>query len=567
MDRWARWIIATVLGGCGLGAAGCTGSIGDSYEEPDPSDPNAAPGDSPGSAAAQGGGAATSCTGALDPGNVTLHRLNNTEYDNTVRDLLGDTSQPAKAFPPDAVASGFDNDASVLSMSPLLAEKYANSAKDLVDALLGSSKRSQVMSCDPVAGGDSCVQRVLSDFAKKAWRASPVPADVTRLVTLAKSAVALGGTIDEGIRAALRSILLSPKFLFRVESDPSPGSTNPHALTNYELASRLSYFLWSSMPDAQLFSKAEQNQLSTREEIAAEIARMLQDPKAAALTDNFAGQWMGLRTMDTVLPDAKTFPEFTSDPALRADMKAEGAMFFTSFLTGNRNALELLTSTTTYLNNRLAKWYGLPSPGSDTLKLSPTGSQRVGLLMQGSWLTGTSKVNRTFPTRRGAWVLGQIFCEEPPPPPPMVPALAEKTATGSQSVRDRLLQHASNPCAAACHTLTDPIGLAFENFDGVGRYRTTDAGFAVDPSGKLKDGTTFRDAKELAGILANDARYPACLTSKIFAYAVGRTPQDGDTCTIEKLTTDFTKQGNHVVDLITSVAQSDAFTMRRGEGP
>jgi hypothetical protein len=411
------------------------------------------------------------------------------------------------------------------------------------------------------------VQRVLSDFAKKAWRSPPAPADVTRLLTLAKSAVTLGGTIEEGVQAALRSILLSPKFLFRVESDPTPGSTTPHALTGYELASRLSYFLWSSMPDAELLSKADQNQLSSKEAIATEVARMLGDPKSAAVTDNFAGQWMGLRTMDSVLPDAKTFPEFAADPALRADMKAEGAMFFKSFLTENKSALELLTSTTTYLNDRLAKWYGLPSPGSDTLKLSPTGAQRIGLLMQGSWLTVTSKVNRTFPTRRGAWVLGQIFCEEPPPPPPMVPALVEKTSSGSQSVRDRLLQHASNPCAAACHTLTDPIGLAFENFDGVGRFRTTDAGFVVDPSGKLKDGTTFRDAKDLAGILAGDARYSTCFTSKVFAYAVGRAQQDYDTCSIEKLTTDFNQQGNHVVDLITSIAQSDAFTMRRGEGP
>jgi hypothetical protein len=567
MDRWSSWITRAVLAGCSIVAIGCTGIIGDSFEESDPSDPNASPGESSGNSAAQGGGAAMSCTGALDPGNVTLHRLNNTEYDNTVRDLFGDTSQPARAFPPDNVAKGFDNDASVLSMSPLLAEKYSNSAKTLVDTLLTPAKKSQVITCDPATGGDACVQKILADFARKAWRFPPAAADVTRLVALAKSAVAMGGAIDEGIRVALRAILLSPKFLFRVETDPTPGLATPHPLGGYELASRLSYFLWSSAPDADLLTKAEQNQLGTKDAVTAEVKRMLTDPKAAALTDNFAGQWMGLRTMDTVLPDAKTFPEFAADPALRADMKAEGAMFFKSFLTENRNALELLTSTTTYLNNRLAKWYGLPSPGSDTLKLSPAGSQRIGLLMQGSWLTVTSKVTRTFPTRRGAWVLGEIFCEEPPPPPPMVPPLAEKTATGSQSVRDRLLQHASNPCAAACHTLTDPIGLAFENFDAVGRFRTTDAGFTVDPSGKLKDGTTFRDAKELAGILANDARYPRCLTSKVFAYAIGRTPQDSDTCSIDKLSGDFAEQGYHMLDLLTSVATSDAFTMRRGEGP
>jgi Protein of unknown function (DUF1592)/Protein of unknown function (DUF1588)/Protein of unknown function (DUF1587)/Protein of unknown function (DUF1585)/Protein of unknown function (DUF1595) len=539
---------------------GCTGSIGNSLDESEPGDPiGTVDGTGPGAT----GGSATSCTGALDPGNVTLHRLNNTEYDNTVRDLLGDASQPAKAFPADSVASGFDNEASVLSMSPLLAEKYSNSAKTLVESLLGGAKRSQVMTCDAATGGDACTQRILSEFAKRAWRAPPAPADVTRLVTLAKSAVTLGGAIEEGIRAALRSILLSPRFLFRVETDPSPGSTS-HPLTGHELASRLSYFLWSSMPDAALMSKADQNQLTSKEAVAAEVTRMLLDSKAAAVTDNFAGQWAGLRAMDAVAPDAAIFPEFAADAALRADMKAEGAMFFGSFISENKSALELLTSSSTYLNNRLAKWYGLAAPGSDTLKPSPTGAQRLGLLMQGSWLMVTSKVNRTFPTRRGAWLLGQIFCEEPPPPPPMVPALADKTSTGSLSVRDRLLQHANSPCASACHKLTDPIGLAFENFDAVGRFRTTDAGFAVDPSGTL-DGATFRDAKELAGILAKDPRYPRCFTSKVFSYAVGRSPQDYDACTIEKLYTEFAQQGNHVVDLFTSVAQSDAFTMRRGD--
>jgi hypothetical protein len=498
---------------------GCTGSIGDYSVESDPGSPTGTvDGTGPGLTAST----ANSCTGAIDPGNVTLHRLNNTEYDNTVRDLLGDVSQPAKAFPADSVASGFDNEASVLSMSPLLAEKYSNSAKTLVDSLLAGAKRSQVMTCDPATGGDACVQRVLSDFAKKAWRSPATPADVTRLVTLAKSAVMLGGAIEEGIRAALRSILLSPKFLFRVELDPSPGATTPHALGSYELASRLSYFLWSSAPDAELMTKADQNQLTSKEAVAAEVTRMLKDSKAIAVTDNFAGQWAGLRAMDAVAPDATVFPAFAADPMLRTDMKAEGSMFFGSFLTENKSALELLTSSTTYLNNRLAKWYGLAAPGSDTLKPSSTGAQRLGMLMQGSWLTGTSKVNRTFPTRRGASVLGQLFCEEPPPPPPMVPALADKTSTGSQSVRDRLLQHAGNPCAAACHTLTDPIGLAFENFDAVGRFRTVDAGFAVDPSGKLKDGTTFRDAKDLVGILANDPRYPRCFTSKTTTRARSR---------------------------------------------
>jgi hypothetical protein len=549
-----------------LGAMACTGSIGESFEESDPDNPAAtSAGTDPRSGAATGGGA--SCTGAPDPGNVALHRLNNTEYDNTVRDLLGDTSQPANAFPADGVSGGFDNEAAVLTMSPLLAEKYSNAAKSLVDALFASTKRSQVMTCDPAAGGDACTQRILSDFAKKAWRSPVTAADATRLITLAKSAVTQGGMLEEGIRAALRAILLSPKFLFRVESDDSPGSTTPHALTGYELASRLSYFLWSSMPDAELTAKADQNQLGSKDSILSEVARMLKDSKAAAVTDNFGGQWTGLRGMDLVAPDPGAFPEFTADLALRADMKAEASTFFGSFIADNRSALELLTSSTTYLNNRLAKWYGLTSPGSDALKPAPTGSQRLGLLMQASWLTVTSKVNRTFPTRRGAWVLGHLFCQEPPPPPPMVPALVDKTTSGSQSVRERLLQHAANPCAAACHTLTDPIGLAFENFDGVGRYRTTDAGFPVDSSGKLKDGTTFRDAKELVGIIANDPRYPRCFTSKVFAYAIGRVPEDSDACMIDELSSGFSRQGNHVVDLLTSVATSDAFTMRRGEGP
>jgi hypothetical protein len=543
--------------------AGCVGSIGNSSEEDSAGDESQTTGAGPGGPATLGGGSgqAAVCTGPSDPGTVTLHRLNSVEYDNTVRDLMGDGTHPARSFPVDGVANGFDNEASVLSTSPLLVDKYSTAAKTMVDALMMGAQRAKVMICDPLVQGDACTQKILETFAKKAWRAPLDPTDGPRLLALAKSAVTQGGMLDQGLRIALRAILLSPRFAFRVEIDPSPTSTAPHPLSSHELASRLSYFLWSTMPDDALMTAADANQLTSKEAVAAQVTRMLSDPKSAALTDNFAGQWMGLRQLDIATPNAK-FTAFT--PQIRADLKTEAATFFRSFVTENKSALELLTADYTYANSRLAAYYGLPSPGSDAFaKVSLAGSPRAGMMTQGAWLTVTSTSARTSPVRRGKYVLGQLFCQEPPPPPPDVKPLAE-TTTPTGTLRERMAAHRASASCAACHGLMDPIGLAFENFDAIGQYRTNDSGFAIDPAGKLADGRTFASAKDLETVVASDPQYGTCLTSKVFAYAVGRAPSGADECNVAALASQLSTGGFRLADLLQAVAQSDSFRTRHG---
>jgi hypothetical protein len=513
-------------------------------------------------------GNSTGGTQASDPGRVTLHRLNRVEYNNTVRDLLGTSLTPADDFPADDRGSGFDNVADVLSLSPLHLDMYQRAAERLVTEVLAGAQRKRVLGCDLVTAGESCADDALKSFARKAWRRPATADELTTLKTLVSLARSQGDSVETGLALALQAILISPNFVFRVELDPTPTSTTPHALTAHELAARLSYFLWSTTPDDELSKLADDGTLSKPDVLRAQVARMLKDPKAAALVDNFAGQWLYTRKLDEVQPDSAKFPGF--DAPLRAAMKRETELLFEEIAFHGVPANKLLTADFTFLNDRLAKHYGLPAVNSSEPKrVNLTGDQRAGFLSHGAILTVTSHPSNTSPVLRGKWVLNELLCQDIPPPPPGVDTKIAMEAMPSGSLRERLEQHRAKPECAGCHDLMDPIGFGLENYDAVGAYRTKDGAFDVDASGALPDGSQFSGAKELAALIAEDERFPRCLTEKLYTYALGRAPDRRtkghmDTATLAALADDFSN-GFDFPGLITGIVTSETFQKRRGE--
>ena len=425
-------------------------------------------------------------------------------------------------------------------------------------------KRDRILVCD-LASGPGCVTQVLATFTRRAWRRPATPAELDALARLVALAVSEGDTVETGVKLALRAALVSPNFVYRIELDPSPGSKTPHPLTGWELASRLSYFLWSSMPDDALLDAAERGDLADEAKLRAQAERMLADPKAQALVDNFAGQWLFTRALGDHVPDYVVFPDY--DPALEAAMREETRRYVADFLANDRPMDTFLTADWTYVNDRLARHYDLPAPGAgdDFVKVSLAGAPRRGILGQGSVLTVTSYPRRTSPVKRGKWVLDQLLCEPPKPPPPGVEALPDgPMATGS--VRDRLEQHRNNPFCASCHMVMDPLGFGLDDFDGIGKHRTEDAGQPIDASGVLPDGETFDGAVELANLLARDPRVYRCMVEKLYTYSAGRPPSGPEAeAHIDELTAAFVADGYRPRELILSIVTHDSFRSRRGE--
>ncbi|MCY1082729.1 DUF1592 domain-containing protein [Archangium lansingense] len=503
------------------------------------------------------------CQDPRDPGRVTLHRLNRAEYDNTVRDLLGDTTRPARDFPADDHGYGFDNNADVLSLGPLLMEKYSAAAEKLVEA-----SWTRVRTCTPdLADPLPCAHLILERFAHRAWRRPITPAEVDRLLAFLPLARAHGDGFDAGMKLALRAVLLSPHFLYRVELDADPTSTTPHPLNDHELASRLSYFLWSSMPDEALMATADAGTLRTPEELERQVRRMLADPKAEALVDNFAGQWLYTRALDTFHPDPLLYP---FDDSLREAMRQETRLVFREFLLGNHPASKLLDADFTYVNDRLAQHYGLPSPGTSQMtRVDLSGHpERAGLFGQGSILAVTSHPDRTSPVKRGLWVLEQLLCKAPPPPPPNVEGLPPPVDP-TMGIKQRMAQHSSDPTCSGCHQMMDPIGYGLENFNVVGAWRQKEevSGARVDPSGELPGGLHFKDGVELRTLLQSDPALDRCIAQHLLTYGLGRGPTQADACTLEDVTKKAGVGGGRLSDLILSLTRSEAFTHRRGEAP
>ncbi len=541
-------------------------------------------------------------------------RLNRYEYNATIRDLLAIRFEPAADFPIDDSGYGFDNIASVLSLSPALAEKYLAAAEqiaraaivppslpepsvqhyaarefrfkidfeadyDILIAVHGHSNSPQatlliddvpavtgpiqdapegmrsvqfrlhlgrgdpqlsvelapdikalsyveirgpyypkapplpesydrVFRCGHAPGHHTlaCARTNLAELARRAYRRPVTNAEVDGLVHFVETARAQGDSIDQGMELALEAILVSPRFLFRIE----PAGH----LDDFQFAARLSYFLWSSMPDDELFQLALTHRLRDPEVLHAQIHRMLLDPKSRALVENFAGQWLQTRNLDSVQPDPVKFPHF--GPGLRRDMQLETLLFFQSIIRDDRPITDLLAANYTFLNDRLAKFYGIPGvEGRQFRRVElPPDSHRGGILTEASVLTVSSYPARTSPVLRGKWILQNLLDSPPPAPPPNVPSLDEKAAGGAMSMRQQLEQHRANPACRGCHARIDPLGFDLENYDAIGQWRTQDGAFPVD------SGDGPEALKEL--LLSDKNRFARCVASKLATCALGR---------------------------------------------
>jgi len=650
------------------------------------------------------------CSGGIDPGRVTIRRLNRAEYNNTVRDLVGVKFQPAADFPADDVGYGFDNIGDVLSLPPLLMEKYLDAAEGVAreaivavdlehpttiatthDRLIrgpSAQESDETISINsagfvaadfqaPVtgeylirirAGGQRggrelpkmevrvdekavhtfqveareraqqdheqrvsltrgqhriaaaftndyydekkrqdrnllvsrievagpltvdfsstsefqrafladrpsaemtlnvAVRNNLRPFLKQAFRRPITESELDQFVQFVTAEMELGQSFDAAMQLTLQAVLVSPHFLFRVETDRNPEDpADTHPLNDFELASRLSYFLWSSMPDERLFALAERNELHRDEILEAEVRRMLGDPKSQALVDNFAEQWLQLRILNDLRPDPETFPEF--GPELRADMQQETKRLFAHILQQDRSLLDCLDARYTFVNERLAKHYGLPGiTGNEFREVSLEGTPRAGLLTHASVMTMTSNPNRTSPVKRGKWIMEVILNTPPPPPPPNVPELEAAKAAAGLTLRQQLELHRQNVSCASCHRVMDELGFGLENFDPIGRYRESDGSTPLDVTGELPGGAKFAGSQELAGVLKQkQTEFAKCLADKLLTYALGRGLEYYDRCTVNRIAETAQSQQLKFSALVTAIVKSEAFRLRRGE--
>lgn len=685
-----------------------------------------------------------------DPGRVTMRRLNKTEYRNTVRDLLLADFDPTEGFPADGVGHGFDNIGDVLSISPLLMERYMDAAETIANRVIlvdlpkparrylkgiylrpGGAKVPQktfrpmdptsdepylsgpftapggylkltadedlyfratlyaepqsdapvkvalflvgsldevsteeevgtlmgaglanikqmkilktyeitardeknpqeieflikhvagvsnagiavvkppagksppklhvrhlwtegpletrpksqlkILACSPKKPQAEQTRQVITRLLRGAYRRTPTDPEVGRLIKLVESTQAEGLKWEAGIQRAIMATLCSPKFLFRVELDDRPQRPETTLLDEFQLASRLSYFLWSSMPDDELLDLAEKKQLAAN--LDSQVQRMLASPKSSELVRNFALQWLQVQRLERISPDAKLFPTFT--PKLRQAMLTETQMFFESVMREDRSILDLLDADYTFVDQALAKHYGIADtngnwigqkpveekgsaiPRTGFVRVSLQGRRRGGLLTQASVLTVTSNPTRTSPVKRGRWVLEQILGTPPPPPPPNVPELAEDEKTvATGSLRQRMEIHRKKPSCANCHAKMDPIGFALENFDAIGAYRTKDGEFEIEPGGEFSDGTKFGGLDKFkSAISGKRAEFARCLAEKMLIYALGRGLEYYDRPTVLKIEKALAANDYRFSTLVTEIVKSDPFRKRRG---
>ncbi len=655
------------------------------------------------------------CDKIDDPGHVTIRRLNRTEYDNTIRDLFGVDLNLAKDFPSDDVGEGFDNIGDVLSLPPLLMEKYLDAAERTAQSVIVANtlatapkqtkqganldasggvnrgdgdvfglfsngyvrglfnfpqegeyevrvlagaeqagpelaqmsievenQRTQTVTVEaarnapavhrlrcrvpsgqyrvtaaftndyynPLARDrnqrdrnlyissievvgplnvdehlpashknlitvrpsetrsvEQAAREVLKLLLHRVYRRRVEGDALERYVALAKVAAEKEDSFERGIQVAVSAMLVAPEFLFRIEPPTNPADPRGIApVDDFALASRLSYFLWSSMPDNELFALANQGKLRDPNVLRQQVARMIASPKANALVENFAGQWLNLRNLTDLTMDETQFPEF--DKQLRADMQQETQQLFAAVMHDNLSIFDLLDADFTFLNERLARFYGIPDvSGNEFRRVSLAGSQRAGVLMHASVLTLTSNPTRTSPVKRGKWVMENILGTPPPDPPPNVPELDEiKKSKPDAPLREQMVIHRENPVCASCHVQMDAIGFGLENFDAVGRWRERDGKHAIDPSGVLPSGESFRSPQELVAILKNRKKqFSRTFTEKMLTYALGRGLTFHDRCTVDKITAAVAEQDYRFVAVVTEIVLSDAFRKQRGE--
>ncbi len=413
---------------------------------------------------------------------------------------------------------------------------------------------------------EAAARTILSTLIRRAYRRPSTEADLRKPMEFYRSARLESG-FDAGIELALSAILINPNFLFRIEPDPAglaPGSA--YRVSDLQLASRLSFFLWSSIPDDELLDLAARGDLGKPEVLEGQVRRMLADPRSSNLVTNFASQWLHLRNLDSITPDLRLFPDF--DDNLRQSFRRETELMFEEVLRDDRSVLDLLRSDHTYLNERLARHYGISNIlGSHFRRVSvEDGTPRGGLLRQGSILTVTSYATRTSPVIRGKWVLDNILGTPPPPPPANIPALKDNTVSSTLSVRDRLAEHRENIACAGCHKLMDPVGFALEGYDAVGRWRPSEEGKPVDVSGGLPDGSKFDGVTGLEqGLLKRPELFVDTLAKKLLTFALGRGVEPSDAPAVRKIVRDARASDYRFSSLIVGIATSTPFQMRRAE--
>jgi hypothetical protein len=656
------------------------------------------------------------CDQVRDPGRVTIRRLNRPEYNHTIRDLTGLELDLAADFPSDDVGEGFDNIGDVLSLPPLLLEKYLDAAFEIAQQVVkaesiqvprqrrergdltavgavnlrggrhffftshgvvfgeftierdgdfvlqvetgaeqaggelakvefsidgqrvhvaevkapvdrmeiqefplrltagkrrfsaafindyynpdandpGDRDRNLAVGALEIVGpvgpsrgetaldenhvlvavpGDDlsprkAARQILERFAFRAFRRPVQPEEIDRLLELVGQALDRGRSFEDAIQVGIAATLVSPHFLFRVEDDRVADPAEPiRELNDFELASRLSYFLWSSMPDDELFQLASDGQLRRPPVLEAQVRRMIADPKSASLVENFGGQWLNLRNLEDVTPDPQRFPGF--DAALKRAMRRETELMFETIMREDRSVSEFLTADFTFVNQRLAEHYGIDGvQGDDFQQVKLPADQRAGLLTQASILTLTSNPTRTSAVKRGLWIMENILGTPPPDPPPNVPELEEaQEASGATTLREQLVLHRQNAVCASCHIQMDELGFGFENFDPIGRWRMADGGRPIDSSGELPNGQRFQGPIELVAILSQrEQEFAKVLASRMLTFALGRGLEYHDQCAVDSIAQQMQQNDYRFSSLVLGIVTSEPFRMRRTQG-
>lgn len=498
-------------------------------------------------------------------GRVVCRRLNREEYRRTVRDLLGVDFDPTKDFPADDLGYGFDTVGDVLSLPPLLMEKYLAAARVIADRAVQGKERDRFVFVSRPGGAKKprdAAREILTRLASRAFRRPAAADEVERLVKLFDVGEKHEPEFERAMALPLRALLVSPHFLFRVEGGAGDGV---QPLTDWELATRLSYFLWSSMPDDELFELARKGALKDPAVLEAQAVRMLKDPRAAALAENFAPQWLQVRRLEEIQFDPKLFPAF--DARLREDMIREVVLFFEAVLREDRSVLDLLDADFTFVNDRLARHYGLAvSPGSGFQRVKLPDGRRGGVVTMAAVLAATSDPDRTSPVKRGKWVLEAILGTPPPPPVPDAANLKPEPDDARLTLRQRMERHRRDPNCASCHSRMDPIGFGLENFDALGAWRDRDGNLPLDVSATLPDGRTFKGPVELKNLLKERKDdFVACLVEKLMTYGLGRGVEYFDHPVVDEIVRAAARGGYRFSTIVTGIVKSYPFMNRQKE--
>jgi len=510
------------------------------------------------------------CADGIAPGPNMVRRLNRAEYSATVRDLVNIQVNAGHALPADgAGGEGFDNAAETLFLSPMHAEKYLDAAKQaLYYAVRDPKSRARFMT---VPGKyftpAQAARQVLTEFLPRAFRRPATQPEIDRYLALFTAAQKRGDSYDASIAYALQAVLISPHFLFRLE-EPNPAPA-PELATSYEMAARLSYFLWGSMPDDELFALAKKDKLTDATVLKAQVERMLRSEKTREFSERFVEQWLNTRELGRdIKPDPKLFPEY-QDEEIASALRYEPILYFQEVVSKNLPLLTLIDSDFAIVTNKLFRHYGLKFELKDRLRQQPVrinlppGTHRGGITTMGAVLAVSSLPHRTSPVLRGKWVLDALLGTPPPPPPPNVPELKEDEGASPTTMRERLMQHRQNPACASCHNKIDPIGFGLENYDVLGRWRDN-----VDSRGELPDGTTFNGPDELKKVLlAKKDLFLRNLTTKLLGYALGRGLTMEDYCTVDNIVATLETENYSSQTLIREIVLSIPFRYKPGATP